>query len=85
MDENNRSTFGCFMKLLTFSSGRILTGMPTPIIWSSCLLRNAKCTANTRLLSDYPFNIMRDSYDRNFKFQLLRTGLNVIKCAEKFR
>ena len=84
VDENNRSTVGCFMKLLTFSSVRHLTGVLTSINWSSCLLRNASSTANTGLLSNSPFNIMRNSYGRNFKFLLLRKGLNVIKCAENF-
>jgi hypothetical protein len=84
MDENNRSTLGCFIKLLTFSSVRHLTGMPTSISWSSCLLRKAKSTANTGLIYDSPFNVMRNSYCKNFKFHLLRKGLNVIKCAENF-
>jgi hypothetical protein len=84
MDENNRSTVGCFMKLLTFSSVRHLTCVSTFINWSSCLLRNAKSAANTGLLSDSLFNIMRNSYGRNFKFLLLRKGLNVINCVENF-
>jgi hypothetical protein len=73
------------MKLLTFSNVGHLTGMPTSINWSFCLLRNANNTANTAgLLSDSPFNIMRSSYGSNFKFLLLIKGLNVIKCAENF-
>jgi len=84
MDESNRSTLGCFVKLLTFSRVRHLTGMSTFINWSSCLSRNAKSTANNRLLSDSPFNVMRNLYGRNFKFQLLRKGLNVIIYAENF-
>lgn len=85
MGENNKSILGCFMKLLTFSSVRLLTGTPTSINWSSCLFRNANSTAKTRILSEAAFNKMRNSYGRNFKFMLLKTGLNVIKCAEKFR
>jgi len=84
MDENNRSTLGCFVKLLTFSSVRHLTGTSTSINWSSCFLCNAKSTANTGLLSDSTFYVMRNSYGRNFKFQLLRKGLNIIKYAENF-
>jgi len=68
MDENNRSTGGCFLKLLTFSNVRHLTCMPTSISWSSYLLRNAKSAINTGLFSDSPFNVMRNSYGSNFKF-----------------
>jgi len=84
MDENNRNTLGCFVKLLTFSSVTHLTGMPTSINCSSCFLLNMKSTANTGILSDSPFKVLRNSYGRNFKFQLLRKGLNAIKYAENF-
>ena len=45
MGENNQSIIGCFMKLLTLLSVRLLTGTPTSINWSSCLSRNANSTA----------------------------------------